>query len=82
MKAIKLPKEERELLVDNIRAYFEMERGESLGHLAADNLLDYFLKELGPVLYNEALKDCRTLVTQRMQGIEEDIYALQWVSRR
>lgn len=55
MKPIKLPKEQRELITENIRAYFEAERGETIGHLAADNLLEFFLNELGPAVYNGAL---------------------------
>jgi uncharacterized protein (DUF2164 family) len=82
VKVIKLPKEQREILVENIRSHFEIERGESIGHLAADSLLDFFLKELAPSLYNEALKDCRALVTERMQSLEDDIYALEWKQRR
>ncbi|MCE3203759.1 DUF2164 domain-containing protein [Paenibacillus sonchi] len=81
MKPIKLPKEQREIITENIRAYFEAERGESIGHLAADNLLEFFLQELGPVIYNGALGDCRTLVGQRMQSLEDDIYALEWKKR-
>jgi len=81
VKLIKLPKEQREDIVENIRAYFESERGESIGHLAADSLLEFFLNELGPTIYNGALGDCRTLVGQRMQSLEEDIYALEWKKR-
>lgn len=81
MKPIKLPKEQREIITENIRTYFETERGETIGHLAADSLLEFFLKELGPVIYNGALGDARTLVEQRMQSLEEDIYALEWKKR-
>lgn len=81
MKPLKLPKEQREMIIDNIRAHFETERGEAIGHLAADNLLEFFLQELGPTIYNSALGDCRTLVGQRMQAMEEDIYALEWKKR-
>ncbi|AHV99421.1 DUF2164 domain-containing protein [Paenibacillus sp. 7124] len=83
MKPIKLPKEQREAMLDHIQSYFELERGESIGRLAADSLLDFFMNELGPAVYNQALSDCRTLTAQRMQGLEEDIYALEWrVSRK
>lgn len=81
MKPMKLPKEQREIITENIRIFFETERGESIGHLAADHILDFFLNELGPVIYNGALGDCRTLVEQRMQSLEEDIYALEWKKR-
>lgn len=42
MKPMKLPKEQRDLITENIRSYFEAERGETIGHLAADSLLDFF----------------------------------------
>ncbi|BCG61423.1 DUF2164 domain-containing protein [Paenibacillus sp. URB8-2] len=82
MKPIKMTKEHRETMLDHIQEYFEVERGESIGRLAADNLLDFFMKELGPIVYNQALSDCRTLTMQRMQGLEEDIYALEWKASR
>ncbi|KAA8998365.1 DUF2164 domain-containing protein [Paenibacillus spiritus] len=82
MKAMKLPKERREALVSEFQAYFELERGEAIGELAASNLLDFCLEHLGPVVYNQALADCRLLAAQRMQGLEEDIYALEWRARR
>ncbi|SEU12939.1 DUF2164 domain-containing protein [Paenibacillus sp. NFR01] len=82
MKPLKLPREQRELMIEHIRTYFDMERGEELGHLAADNLLEFFLQELGPAVYNAALSDCRTLAAQRMQSLEEDIYALEWKTKR
>ncbi|QWU15934.1 Uncharacterized conserved protein, DUF2164 family [Paenibacillus sophorae] len=78
MKPIKMPKEHREAMLDHIQEFFELERGESIGRLAADSLLKFFLKELGPAVYNQALSDCRILTAQRMQGLEEDIYALEW----
>lgn len=81
MKPLKLPKEQRDMIIDNIRAHFESERGETIGHLAADNLLEFFLQELGPTIYNSALGDCRILVEQRMQAMEEDIYSLEWKKR-
>ncbi|WP_150270271.1 DUF2164 domain-containing protein [Paenibacillus tepidiphilus] len=81
MKPMKLPREQRERITENIRAYFETERGEEIGALAADNLLEFFLQELGPHIYNGALGDCRTMVQQRMQGLEEDLYALEWRKR-
>lgn len=78
MKVIKLPKEQRDAMIEDIRHFFEMERDEIIGHLAADHLLEFFLQEIGPAVYNQALSDCRILAGQRMQSLEEDIYALEW----
>lgn len=77
MKPMKFPKEQRELIIEQIQEYFEKERGESLGHLAADNMLEFFMAQINPYIYNHALEDCRQLVTQRMVSLEEDIYALE-----
>lgn len=77
MKPVKFPKEKRELLIEQIQEYFEVERGETLGHLAADNMLEFFMAHISPHVYNQALDDCRHLVTQQMVSMEEDIYALE-----
>ncbi|HAG00482.1 MULTISPECIES: DUF2164 domain-containing protein [Paenibacillus] len=77
MRPIKLAKEQRDLLVEEVRHYFETERGEMIGHLAAEGILDYFAATLGPYIYNQALSDCRQVVNERMITLEEDIYALE-----
>ncbi len=77
MKPIKLPREQRETMISNIQQFFEMERGETIGELAADQVLEFVMTSIGPHLYNQALADCRALVNERMAGIEEDIYALE-----
>lgn len=74
---LKLPREQREQIIALIQEYFEMERGEQIGDLAADGMLDFFLKQIGPYVYNQALGDCRQLVNEKMASLEEDIYALE-----
>ncbi|GGA42689.1 DUF2164 domain-containing protein [Paenibacillus physcomitrellae] len=76
-KPVKLPKEQRDQMIRLIQQFFEEERGETLGDLAADGVLDFFMTRIGPYVYNQALADCRTLVGQRMVSLEEDIYALE-----
>ncbi|MBM7554360.1 DUF2164 domain-containing protein [Thalassobacillus pellis] len=73
----KMSKEERDRMVDSIQAYFELERGEDLGTLAAEQLLDFFMSELGPYPYNQGLKDAKGLVEEKMMNLEEDILALE-----
>lgn len=77
MKAMKLPKEQKDQMIRLIQAYFETERGETIGDLAADGVLDFFMTQLSPYVYNQALSDCRVLVNQRMISLEEDVYALE-----
>lgn len=76
-KPVKLSKEQREMSIVQIQQFFEEERGETLGELAADGVLDFFLTNIGPYVYNQALGDCRQILNQRMVSMEEDIYALE-----
>ena len=47
MKPSKFPKEQRDLLIGLVQEYFETERGETLGHLAAEGVLDFLWRPWG-----------------------------------
>ncbi len=73
----KIAKEQEKILVMKIQAYFEAEMSDSIGELAATNLLDFMVKQLEPIIYNQAISDAAIVVTQQMQRVEEEIYALE-----
>lgn len=77
MTGIKLSREQKQQLINNVKRYFETERDENLGDLAAENLIEFMLKQLGPVAYNAALSDARLTVMEQMQRLEEEIYSLE-----
>ena len=77
MMKLKLSREQKEAAVQAVQHYFEMERGEEIGSLAAESLIEYMVEVLGPHLYNEAVKDARTVVAERMAAIEDELYALE-----
>lgn len=53
MIIFKLPKEEKDELTKRVQAFFYEERSEDLGSIAAESILEFMLKELGPVIYNQ-----------------------------
>lgn len=55
----------RKHAVASIRRYFDEELGQELGDLKASFVLDYFLAELGPAVYNMAIADAQTFFTER-----------------
>ena len=67
--AILLPDETRKALVDAIRHYFLDERDEEIGDLQASFFLDFVLKEVGPSIYNQAVKDAQA----NLQRIVSDL---------
>ncbi|KAF1066687.1 MAG: hypothetical protein GAK45_01854 [Pseudomonas citronellolis] len=52
---------------------FELE----LGTFEAEEALDFFLRELGPAIYNKAILDVQTHLKDRFESIESDLWALE-----
>lgn len=77
MIIFKLPKEEKDELAKRVQAFFYEERSEELGSIAAESILDFMLKELGPVIYNQAIFDTRKLVKEKMDSLENDLYSIE-----
>lgn len=77
MIPIKLPKEHKAAMVDRVKSYFEEERSETIGDMAAEQILDYMLKEIGPYIYNKAIADVRLMMDQKAVQIEEELYAME-----
>lgn len=77
MLIIKLPKEQKDILTKRVQEYFYEERAEEIGNLAAESILDFMIKEVSPVIYNQAIYDARNLVKERMMSLEDDLYALE-----
>ncbi|MFC5702269.1 DUF2164 domain-containing protein [Cohnella faecalis] len=77
MIVVKLPKEQKKALVSSIVQYFEEERSETIGELAAEQMLDFMLRELSPYVYNKAIEDARELVLRKSSEVEDELYSLQ-----
>ncbi len=75
--SIKLPKEEKKQLIQNVQAYFEEERSETIGDLAAEQYIDFMMQELGPYIYNNAITDARSLVNEKYNQLEDELYTLE-----
>jgi len=74
---IKLPKEEKDHIVRGVQQYFEEERSETIGNLAAEQIVDVMLQLLGPYLYNKAIADARAVVLEKISQVDDELYALE-----
>lgn len=61
---IELTKDARQQAIASIERYFRENMDEPIGNIAAGGLLGYFLEEIGPAIYNQAVAD----VQERMQA--------------
>jgi uncharacterized protein (DUF2164 family) len=67
--AIELPKEAREEAQTSLARYVDEHFEERIGNVAVSQLLDFFLEEIGPSIYNKAVAD----VQERMQARVADL---------
>jgi uncharacterized protein (DUF2164 family) len=70
---IKLDKDKRKQMIASIRTFFENERDEEIGELASSAILDFFLEELAPEIYNQGVFDSYRYISDRA----EDLLGLQ-----
>jgi uncharacterized protein (DUF2164 family) len=77
MLPIKIQREQKLEIIASIQDYFQTERSEVIGDLAAENLLDFMLKELAPYAYNQAISDARRVIEQKMSSLDDEMYALE-----
>ena len=72
--AIELPKEARAQAISSIERWFQEERGERVGNITASALLGYFLEEIGPSIYNQAVADVQDRLAQRVAEVDVDVH--------
>ncbi|MCP8467363.1 DUF2164 domain-containing protein [Pseudomonas sp. ZM23] len=48
-----------------------------LGSFEAEEALDFFMRELGPLFYNKAISDVQAHLKDRFESIESDLWALE-----
>lgn len=72
--AIELPKEAHKEAVASIERYFRENMEERIGNIAAAALLNYFLEEVGPSIYNKAVADVQERLQQRILELDIEVH--------
>ena len=72
MSKIKLTDEIKSKIIDDIQIYFFEEKEEDIGRLGAELFLDFIMKKIGPMFYNQAVIDSYHLMEEKI----EELYAL------
>jgi uncharacterized protein (DUF2164 family) len=75
MKPLELAPQPRAEAIASIRRYAEANFSEPLGELAAGLLLNYFLEEIGPAIYNKAVADAQERITLRLSDLTGELFA-------
>jgi uncharacterized protein (DUF2164 family) len=67
--AIELPSQETEEVIHSLKKYFSSELDQEIGDLKAKLLLDYILKEIAPLAYNQGVKHAEEFLRLRLEDL-------------
>jgi uncharacterized protein (DUF2164 family) len=71
---IRLSDDRRALMLRALRAFFEDELDLELGDLRAARILDFFVRQLGPPVYNQAIQDARAFLHDKLDLLEAEFF--------
>ena len=72
---LELPKHLRPDAIASLQRYAEENLPEPIGELAAGLLLDYFIEEIGPAIYNQAIADAQARLLLRVGDLSGELFA-------
>jgi uncharacterized protein (DUF2164 family) len=75
VKEIELPKPVRAEAIASLKRYVEENFAEPIGNLKAGELLNFFLEEIGPSVYNQAVRDAQAHLQQRVVDLDGELFA-------
>jgi uncharacterized protein (DUF2164 family) len=68
-----LSKDQRQHAIREIIGYFENERDEEIGIIAAEQILDFMLITFGEQIYKKAIEDTKKLFQTNMENLTVDL---------
>lgn len=71
---IHLSDDRRARLLASIRQHFLEQFDEPISDFRADGLLDFFVRELGPPVYNQGVRDAASFIQDKLTDIEGEVY--------
>ena len=75
MMNMELPKPIRAAAIASIQRYFSENMPEPIGELPAGLLLNYFLEEIGPLIYNRAIADAQARMQEHVVDLNGQLFA-------
>jgi uncharacterized protein (DUF2164 family) len=78
MVTLELDKQQRAAALSSLKRYFEENLSSIdalIGDLPASQLLSFFLEEIGPVIYNQAIGDAQIRLSQRVTDLNGELYS-------
>jgi uncharacterized protein (DUF2164 family) len=71
---IEISKEARKELIASIERYFQENMEQKIGNITAGALLGFFLEELGPLVYNQAVAEVQERLQLKVSEIDIEVH--------
>jgi uncharacterized protein (DUF2164 family) len=71
---LKLSEERKQLVLSALGRFFSEEFDEELSPYRGERILAFFLKSLGPPLYNQAISDARSFMLRKLDDLDVEFY--------
>jgi uncharacterized protein (DUF2164 family) len=72
--AIEIDKDARKEAIASIGRYFKENMDEPIGNIAAGALLGFFLEEIGPLIYNQAVANVQERLQARVSELDIEVH--------
>ncbi|MDE6662176.1 MAG: DUF2164 domain-containing protein [Lachnospiraceae bacterium] len=75
-EVIKLSDEQKKQIADEVKAFYLDVRGEEIGIIEQQQIIELFCEHMAPVIYNKALDDAMRFMKEQFGNMESDYYLL------
>ncbi|KQP21815.1 DUF2164 domain-containing protein [Pseudorhodoferax sp. Leaf267] len=72
---IALPRDKQQQALASLERYLREHMDEPIGNIAAAQLLNFFIEEIGPSLYNQAVADAQERMQLRVSELDIEVHA-------
>lgn len=69
MSKIELTPAIKERIIYDIQEFFAKEREEHIGNIESERLLEFMMKKVGPMFYNQAIFDAHSFMEDKVQEV-------------
>jgi uncharacterized protein (DUF2164 family) len=71
---VELSGDRRDGIVRSVRQFFEEQLDLALSDFQAERVVNFFVKELGAPVYNQAIRDAHGFLQEKLQDLEGEFY--------
>jgi uncharacterized protein (DUF2164 family) len=71
---IKLNEARLKAITEEVQTYFSTEHDETIGELKAEMLIEFFIKRLGPKIYNQAIDDANAFMHDKLIDLDATLF--------